>query len=269
MTHSATTSDSTIDTSSNQVITLKLSESVAYLSLNAPPLNILTTVMMRQMESALDSLEQNSETTVLVISGAGEKAFSAGASIEEHAPNKVVEMLSAFHEVCRQLALSEMTIIAEVHGHCLGGGAELALLCDFVVASDEAKFGFPEIKLGCFPPVAAALLPGLIGRKRADWLMVSGETISASNARDLGLVTHLSPANSLKQESAKLVKTVTSRSAAVVKLLRRSQPDWRSEFLSNLKNSESVFLEKLLVLEDMREGLTAYSKKRPPSWRNR
>ncbi|HSH00048.1 MAG TPA: enoyl-CoA hydratase/isomerase family protein [candidate division Zixibacteria bacterium] len=241
---------------------------VATLTLNTPPLNILDIALMREMIEALRRAESDSAVTTLVFRGAGDKAFSAGASIPEHAPDRVREMLTTFHDVFRALAQSALVTVAGVHGLCLGGGCELAVMCDFVVAEETAKFGVPEIKLGCFPPVAAALFPSLIGRKHAERLMFTGEIIRADEARTLGLITHLAPAGAIAAETAALVNQLTDKSTAVLRLLRRSEPGWREEFLRNLERAERVFLEELIQLKDMQEGLTAYSEKRPPVWRN-
>jgi len=249
-------------------ITFTISGNVATIALTTPPLNILDIKMMREMIDVVDTVSADKNIMALRIHGSGEKAFSAGASIEEHAPDKVVEMIETFHSLFRKLVRADLVTVAQVHGHALGGGCELALICDFVVASDDAKFGLPEILLGCFPPVAAALLPMLIGPKQAERLMITGETLSAAAAERLGLITQLCERSALEETTQKLLAKITSKSHGVIRLLGKSAPDWRAEFLVNLDRAERVFLDELLKLDDMQEGLRAYSEKRKPVWTN-
>lgn len=251
-----------------QSIEFSVADNAATITLNTPPLNILDIKMMREMIDVVDTISADKHIMALKIVGAGEKAFSAGASIEEHSPEQVEEMIDTFHSLFRKLVNSELVTVAQVHGHALGGGCELALICDFVIAADDAKFGLPEIMLGCFPPVAAALLPLLIGPKQAERLMTTGETLSAASAENLGLITGRCERAELEERAAKLMSKITSKSPGVIRLLRKSAPDWREEFLSNLDRAERVFLDELVKLEDMQEGLRSYSEKRKPVWQN-
>ncbi|HEX2711926.1 MAG TPA: enoyl-CoA hydratase/isomerase family protein, partial [Candidatus Acidoferrales bacterium] len=169
----------------------------AWVTLDRPPLNVLDIPMMRSLSRALARL--TAECDLLVFQGAGVKGFSAGAEVRDHTPDRVAEMLAAFHEIFRQLGRADCLTIAAVHGLCLGGGMELAAFCDFVVAGESAEFGQPEIKLGCFPPVALILLPGLVGLRAALDLILTGRTIPAREACELGLVTRVVADDALAQ----------------------------------------------------------------------
>ncbi|MGH9865102.1 MAG: enoyl-CoA hydratase/isomerase family protein, partial [Candidatus Acidiferrales bacterium] len=125
---------------------------IARIMLDRPPLNVMNIAMMREISAVIEEL--GPEMDFLVFQGAGEKGFSAGAEVADHTPEHVTDMLHAFHGIFREIGNGRFITIATVHGYCLGGGCELATFCDFVVATESAKFGQPEIKLGCFPPVA-------------------------------------------------------------------------------------------------------------------
>src|SRR5204862_5476820 len=129
-----------------------------------------------ELASALAEIEADSKIYSIVFRGEG-KGFSAGVDVAAHTPDRVASMLEKFHAVIRALVASRKVTIAAVHGNCLGGGAELAMICDIVITSADATWGFPEINLGCFPPVAATALSALIGQKRAADLMLTGATM--------------------------------------------------------------------------------------------
>ena len=133
---------------------------------------------------------------MIVLSGEG-KAFSAGVDVAAHTPDKVEEMLAKFHGVIRALVATKKVTIAEVHGHCLGGGAELAMVCDMAFTTESAQWGFPEIKLGCYPPVACTALAALVGQKRAAELILTGRTIGGKECAEIGLATRAVPENEL------------------------------------------------------------------------
>ncbi len=251
-----------------QCIKYTAEKRVATITLNAPPLNIINIKMMAEINAALDCANKDSDLSAILFAGAGEKAFSAGVAIEEHTPELVDKMLKTFHGIFQRLAKTELVTVARIQGHCLGGGLELAAMCDFVIAAEKAKFGQPEIKLGCFPPVAAALFPELIGRRQAERLMITGEIISANEAAEIGLITTVCSSEKLDESVKKTLMDITSKSRAVTSLLRRSQPDWRSAFLSDLDRAERLYLDELTKLPDMEEGIAAFSEKREPIWRH-
>ncbi len=245
---------------------------VAIITLNSPPLNIITIAMMGEINTALKRCIQEG-VGVIVVEGAGEKAFSAGVEISEHTPELVETMLTSFHEIFRTLAKAQqesgLVTVAKIKGHCLGGGCELACFCDIVIAAENSKLGTPEILLGCYPPVAAALFPAMLGRKQAERLMFSGDIIGSEKALQIGLVTDVVTGSQLDEKVTSTVAAIADKSSAVLHLLRKSESDWRADFLSQLDIAEQVYLRELTQLEDMQEGIVAFQQKRAPVWKNR
>jgi cyclohexa-1,5-dienecarbonyl-CoA hydratase len=224
--------------------------------------------MMRELRAALDQVLPPCD--LVVFQGNGPKGFSAGAEIADHAPERVSEMLSAFHAIFRSLARAECVTIAAVHGHCLGGGMELATFCDFVIATESASFGQPEIKLACFPPIAMITLPQLCGFRAAADLILSGRTISATEAHRLGLVSRVVPDHELGSGVENLLAALTKLSPAVLRLTRRTL--WRrraDEFERQLGEIECIYLDQLMRTEDAREGVRAFMEKRAAVWPGR
>lgn len=235
--------------------------------LDRPPLNVMNIVMMKEIHQAVADLARSCD--VLIFRGEGEKAFSAGAEIGDHTPDRVADMLSAFHEIFLELWRSKMITIAAVHGHCLGGGCELAAFCDFVVASNSATFGQPEIQLGCFPPVAIVLLPRLIGMRATLDMVLSGRTISAYEAQRIGLVSRVVPDKELDHEVASLSAELRTLSPNVLAMTRRML--WNSDdfdFERSLKSVEDFYLRELMKTHDAREGIRAFLEKRQPEWQS-
>ena len=203
----------------------------------------------------------------VIFQGAGPKAFSAGAEIGDHTPERVKGMLSALHAIFRRLTAADCLTIAAVHGHCLGGGMELATFCDFVLAAESAQFGQPEIKLGCFPPVAMVTLPHLIGMRSAAHLILTGEQIGAAEACRLGLVTRVVPDGELPVVVDRLLDKLRKLSPAVLKLTRRTLGRIHSaDFAKQLETVERVYLTELMKSHDAREGIAAFLEKRAPVW---
>src|ERR1700751_3564688 len=169
-------------------ISCEIEGAVARIELRNPPLNVIDIAMMEELARSLAGMEARSDISVIVLSGAG-KAFSGGVDVAAHTPDKVEEMLAKFHGVIRTLVATEKVTIAAVHGHCLGGGAELAMVCDMVYTTQSAQWGFPEIKLGCYPPVACTALATLVGQKRAAELILTGRIINGKEAAEIGLAS--------------------------------------------------------------------------------
>src|SRR5580700_1717290 len=169
-------------------IGLNIHPPVAEIRLQNPPLNVIDIPMMEELAQALAEIEPDPKIVAIVVSGS-QKAFSAGVDVTAHTPDKVEQMLAKFHAVIRALVASKKVSIAEVQGHCLGGGAELAMVCDIVYTSELATWGFPEIKLGCFPPVAVTALAALVGQKHAADLILTGRNITGKDAANIGLAT--------------------------------------------------------------------------------
>ncbi len=254
--------------SSSASVILERRGAVARLTINRPPLNILDLDTLREMRAKLNRAAGEAGVRLIEIRGAGERAFSAGTDVRDHLPERAPEMLREFHALIGAVLDSAQPTLAVVRGHCLGGGMELALACDFILASANANFGQPEIKLGAFPPVAAALLPRLMGEKKALEIILTGEPITAEEALRLGLLNHIAPAQDLDDEVEGFSACLLAQSAPVLALARRAtRLGSRQSFESALREAERIYLEDLLPTADAREGLRAFLEKRPPKWR--
>ncbi len=242
---------------------------VATLTLNRPPLNILNIAMMREMNEALEELEGNVNTKLLVIAAQG-KAFSAGVDIKDHTPDKVEEMIEVFHGIFRRLLSLEIPTLAVVQGACFGGGCELASFCDFIIASEEATFGQPEIKVGVFPPIAVVLFPYLVGQRKSLELLLTGEVVDAREAERIGLVTRVVSPEELARATEELVAKLVGLSSVVLRLAKRAIYEAADlPFGKAMEHVERLYLEGLMGTEDAKEGLQAFLEKRKPVWRNR
>ena len=242
---------------------------VARLQLKNPPVNVIDIPMMEEFASALADVEAQREISIIILSGSG-KSFSAGVDVAAHTPDKVASMLEKFHAVVRALVATKKVTIAKAHGHCLGGGAELAVVCDFVYTSDDAQWGFPEIQLGCFPPVAVTALAALIGHKRAANLILTGRTISGVQAAAIGLATKAVPASETGLEIEDAVRRLSALSPAALAITKKACYAWDAiHFDKGLARAEKIYLDELMRTEDANEGIQAFMEKRTPAWKGR
>ena len=159
-------------TTTTSHVETKVASSIAHIKLINPPLNVINLQMARELRDALTEIEARTDVSAILFAGDA-RAFSAGVDIKAHLPEQIHEMLTGFHAVIRAIVASRKVTIAAVRGVCLGGGAELAAVCDIIYTARDATWGFPEIKLGCYPPVAAVALPALIGQKPSQSLRTS------------------------------------------------------------------------------------------------
>ncbi len=240
--------------------------SVARISLRNPPLNVIDIPMMQELAQTLAELEARPDISVVVLSGDG-KGFSAGVDVAAHTPGKVEEMLIKFHAVVRALVATKKVTIAAVHGHCLGGGAELAMVCDIVYTAASAEWGFPEIKLGCYPPVACTALAALVGQKRASELILTGRTITGIEAAEIGLANHAVPDEELLAAVENTVQELLRLSPAALAVTKKAVYAWDAmHFDKGLARAEKIYLEELMKTSDAQEGLRAFMEKRQPRW---
>ena len=250
-------------------LSLDINGSVACVSLRNPPLNIVDIPMMDELSSALAEIESKPEIAIIVLRGEG-NSFSAGVDVAAHTPDKVPGMLEKFHCVIRGLIATRKVTIASVHGHCLGGGAELAMVCDLVYTAEDAQWGFPEIQLGCFPPIAATALSALVGQKRASDLILTGRTISGAEAAKFGLATNAVAADQLKNTIDETVNRLSTLSPAALAITKKAIYGWDSmHFDKGLARSEKIYLDELMQTEDAHEGIRAFMEKRKPEWKGR
>jgi cyclohexa-1,5-dienecarbonyl-CoA hydratase len=243
---------------------------VARVWLDRPPLNVLDIAALGELNAALDAIPPPPHVRFLIFAGRGEKGFSAGVDIGDHLPDRVAEMLGRFHRVFRKLWSSDWITLAAVHGNCLGGGMELATFCDFVVATHTARFAQPEIKLGCFPPVAAVTLPALVGSRRALELILTGRNVSAEEARALGLVNEVVGEGELESALQRWLAALSGMSPAVLSLSRRAVLRASGvDFERALEEMEKIYLDTLIKTEDAQEGIRAFIERRRPAWAGR
>ena len=243
---------------------------VVTLWIDAPPLNILDLATIDALGAALGALHAAAPPPLVVIRGAGPKAFSAGVSVHDHVPEKIAAMLAGFHGLIRRLDAYPAVTVAAVDGHCLGGGMELAMVCDLVLASERSRFGQPEIALGCFPPVAAALYPRLLGAPRAHDLLLTGRVLDCAEAERGGLVSRRVPDDRFDTALENLLAELLTKSAPVLALTKKALRAGRERpFAAALDEAERIYLEELTGLADMREGTQAFLERRPPQWTQR
>jgi cyclohexa-1,5-dienecarbonyl-CoA hydratase len=254
-----------------QSIDFQIQGPVARLALDRPPLNIINIPMMAEMVEALTSLKEQPSVRALVIAAAeGSKAFSAGVDVADHTADKVHDMILGFHRVFRLLNELNIPTLAVVDGAALGGGCELAIFCDMIVASERAKFGQPEIKVGVFPPIAVILLPRLIPRAPALELLLTGETISAVEAYRLGLVNRVVSPEAVTTTVDELIGKVTSLSGRVLRYTRQAALlGATGSFEQTLEHIEKLYLDDLMQALDAHEGLAAFMERREPVWQDK
>jgi cyclohexa-1,5-dienecarbonyl-CoA hydratase len=248
-------------------IALEVTAPVARVSLQNPPLNIIDIPMMRELQQVLAQIEAQKEISTIVIAGS-ERAFSAGVDIKAHTPDKIEEMLREFHAVIRALVASRKVTICSVKGACLGGGAEVGLVCDMVFTAPDAAWGFPEIKLGCYPPVAAVALPAVVGQKRAEELILTGRQISGDEAVAIGLANKSARAEEVDALVQDALVDLSKLSPATLAVTKKAVYAWDAiHFDKGLARAEKIYLEELMQTHDAHEGIAAFLEKRVPQWR--
>jgi cyclohexa-1,5-dienecarbonyl-CoA hydratase len=256
-------------TTSFSRIALSTQDCVARLTLSNPPLNVIDIPMMEEVAQAIVQVDSQPQTSVLIITGAG-KSFSAGADVAAHAPDQMQDMLGKFHAVIRAVLKTRKVTIASVQGHCLGGGAELAMVCDFVYTTESAQWGFPEIKLGFYPPVACTGLAALVGVKRAAEMILTGRNISGSEAAQIGLATRAVPEQQMQHLVDTSIRDLLKLSPAALDITKKAFYAWDAmHFDKGLARAENICFEELMRTEDAVEGVSAFLEKREPRWKGR
>jgi cyclohexa-1,5-dienecarbonyl-CoA hydratase len=245
-------------------------EGVAKICINRPPLNILNSETLIELTIALEKARSDSSIFLVVISGAGDRAFSAGVDIRDHLPDKVSSTLPIFNKVFYTLRGLDKPTVAVVNGVALGGGCELAIGCDMIIASEKAQFGQPEITVGAIPPVAVVLLPKLIGPAKAYELILTGDIITATEAQRIGLVNKVVPPEKLEESLKELIDKLREKSPIVLKLTRMSLTRILDvDFKKELEETTDLYLSLLMRTEDAVEGLKAFMEKRKPQWKGK
>ncbi|MBW1935806.1 MAG: enoyl-CoA hydratase/isomerase family protein [Deltaproteobacteria bacterium] len=243
-------------------------EGLATITLNKPPLNVLNIAMMEEISDAIKKCGEDRNLKVLLFKAQG-KCFSAGVDVGEHMGDLAPKMIEAFHKMFRLLNRTEIPTMASVYGSCLGGGCELAIFCDLVIAAESAKLGQPEIQVGVFPPIAAQIMPRIIGRKVASDLILSGRIIKASEALEIGLVNKVVKDEELETETRNFTEPYLKLSAEILRQTKSAMvAGLMDDFEASLKVIEEIYLDHLMKTKDAHEGLKAFLGKRKPVWRN-
>ncbi|MBW1731746.1 MAG: enoyl-CoA hydratase/isomerase family protein [Deltaproteobacteria bacterium] len=253
---------------SYQFIKTEFQDGLGKIILNRPPLNILNIAMMEEINDVLRSLQDNKDLKLLLFAAEG-KCFSAGVDVGEHMGDQAPKMIEVFHGMFRLMDSLGAPTAASVFSSCLGGGCELAIFCDVVIAAVNAKFGQPEIQVGVFPPIAAQLMPRIMGRKAAMDLILTGRIVSAEEALGMGLVNKVVPPDELESATQDFVKPYLKLSAEVLRLTKKAiMKGLRDDLEPSLKVIEDIYLNELMKTADANEGLKAFLEKRKPEWKN-
>ena len=238
------------------------------ITLRKPPVNVFNIEMMDEINDTLRDWIEQKDLKVVLFNAEG-KCFSAGVDVGEHMGDLAPKMIESFHGMFRLIEALGAVTVASVFGSCLGGGCEVAIFCDLVIADETAKFGQPEIQVGVLPPIAAQVMPRIIGRKAANDLILSGRIISAQEALEMGLINKTVAKGDLPQETESFIRPYLSLSAEVLRIAKKTiKAGLMDEFEPSLKAIEDIYLNELMKTADAQEGLQAFLDKRRPEWKN-
>jgi len=252
-----------------QFVKVRVEGEVARITLDRPDHNLLNEGMLAEVAAGINMLGERNEIKLMILDSAA-KMFCGGIEIGEYTQRRVFQLLDAFHGAFAAMLDTSKPLLVVVNGPAFGGGAELAALGDLVIATPKARFAQPEIKLGVFPPLAAAVLPYILGPKQALELVLTGEAMSAERAYDLGLVNWLVSEAELPKKVDEIIARVTAQSGPVLTMAKKAiLGSLGLPLRDGVRNSMKVFLNELAELEDSQEGLRALVEKRAPKWKNR
>ncbi len=253
---------------SYQYLQVRNEGGVAVITLDRPPMNVLTIDMIEELVDALRWAD--SQPSALVLLEAKGKAFSAGVDVADHTADKVERMITVFDEIFYTMHRIDKPIVAAVNGAALGGGCELVLFCDLILASDKAKFGQPEISVGVFPPIACYLLPRLLPWPRAIELLLTGQVCTAAQVEQWGLVNRVFPADTFAQGVSDFLRQLLDQSPVVLALTKKAvRVGLGKGFADGLRDIDHIYLQELMQTRDAHEGLEAFMAKRRPVWQGK
>ena len=244
--------------------------SVAQIILDDGKGNVLDHIMMDELQQLLNSFKEKKEMKLIAFEGAG-KHFSFGASVEEHQKDMAAAMLRSFHQLFYTLRDLAIPTLAKISGQCLGGGLELALMCNFMFAEKSARLGQPEIVLGVFPPPASVILPEKIGLARAEELLLTGKAITADEAKVFGLLNEVFDDKSKLDEGVLsfIEKYIVPRSASSLRFgVKASRAKFNHVLGNFLPMLEQMYVNSLMNTKDANEGITSFLEKRKPVWQD-
>jgi enoyl-CoA hydratase len=257
-----------------ETLLASLEDGVARITLNRPQVrNALSRAMVQELEGALAAAEADPAARVIVLAGAGDKAFCSGADLkgvgDRGTTLQARESFGGLARILEAMTRMRTPVIAQVHGAALAGGCGLAAGCDLVVASDDAVFGLPEIKVGLLPLMVMAPILRSVGRKRGLMMILSGEPVSAAEALDMGLVSRVVPRADLARETTALAATLAAFSPMAVALAKEA-----AYTIQDMEYAKSLrYLRELITLvglsDDAKEGIAAFFAKRAPEWKGR
>lgn len=238
------------------------------ITLMRPPRNVMNIEMMERVNDVLLGLRSHAELKVLILRGEGD-TFCGGVDVRDHTKDKVQRLIQVFHRIFETIRLLDVVTVAAVDGLAAGGGFQLAIGCNMVVASASSRFVLPEVRQGVFPPIAAIVLPRAAPRRKAmEWILM-GEEITAKELAVHGLVNRIFPDDSFEKDLDAFVARLVSQSGPVMQLARRAQTEnYYATYEEALYRVENLYLRELMALEDPHEGITAFLEKRPPKWQN-
>ncbi len=242
---------------------------VARIILDRPKHNVLDIPMMNELNLELEKIAADDALKCVVITGEG-RSFCAGVEVADHAPDNVDAMVATFNRIFELINMIDIPIIAAVNGACLGGGMEVAIACDIVIASEKAILGQPEIKLGFFPPYAALRLPELVGPAKAIEIVTTGQNYTAQEAKDLGFVSRVASVDEFQAIVDGQVKQICQASPLIVRLNKRAvKRHIGTSFSQGVDLISNYFLKTMMRTEDTLEGIASFEEKRRPAWKNK
>ena len=250
----------------------KIEDGVGLITLNRPKaLNALNSELLDELIGVLEAWDADDAVRAIVLTGS-ERAFAAGADIREMAPRSYMEMFKAnfFAAAADRIAAVRKPIIAAVAGYALGGGCELAMLCDFIIAADTAKFGQPEINLGVMPGIGGTQrLTRLVGKSKAMEMCLTGRNMGAEEAERAGLVRRVVPAGDLLHEAMEAARKIAAQSVPIVMMTKETVNRAYETTLSEGIRFERRVFHAMFATEDQKEGMAAFSEKRKPVFKDR
>ena len=250
-------------------ITFDTSTFAARLTLNHPPYNVLTVPLMTEIAQAIESLNGRADIKCILLESS-QKAFCAGISLEDSKADRVFQTLDAFTRIFTAIREISKPLIVVVNGPAVGAGSELVAFGDMVIATPNAKFSQPEVKMGVFPPFAAIMLPALIGPKKTYELILTGQPLSAEEALRLGFVNRVVTEAELKHAVDEVLARIGEFSAPVLEMTKSViSSSIGMPLVEAMKKSADIYLNQLMSLEDVQEGLRAVLEKRKPVWKNK